>query len=137
MRRAWWAAVLAAMLSAALPAAAWAQQQGAPAGGAAIGEVIVATVVGLVGTALVLGPVLLYRMDRLPGLGRLADGIGRLVGLPGWAAFPLAIQGGAGSSSSVPWRRDRARPRPAPRRRAAAGRRARTGRPRSSCCRAR
>jgi hypothetical protein len=65
----------------------------APAGGAEIGEVILATAVGVVGTALVLGPVLLYRHGRLPGLERLADRLGALVGLPGWSAFPLAVQG--------------------------------------------
>ena len=67
----------------------------APAGGAEIGEVILATTVGLVGTALVLGPVLLYRHGRLPGLERFADRFGRLVGLPGWSALPLAVQGAA------------------------------------------
>src|SRR5215210_7321755 len=76
------------------PAAAGAAQGGTPpAGGAAIGEVIAATAMGLFGTALVLGPVILYRRGRLPGLGRLADRVGRVTGLPGWAAFPLAIQG--------------------------------------------
>src|SRR4051794_7858291 len=66
-----------------------------PAGGAAIGEVIIATLIGWTGTALVLGPVFLYRQGRLRGLERLADRVGRMTGLPGWAAFPLAIQGGA------------------------------------------
>ncbi len=95
MRSAWWASVaLAGLISMALPSVASAAES-APAGGAAIGEVILASLVGAIGTALVLGPVLLYRADRLPGLGRLADRVGRLVGLPGWAAFPLAIQGGA------------------------------------------
>jgi hypothetical protein len=69
--------------------------EAAPAGGAAIGEVIIATVIGAIGTALVLGPVALYRAGRLPGLGRLADRVGRMTGLPGWAAFPIAIQGAA------------------------------------------
>src|SRR5215210_2808134 len=76
-------------------AGAFAKGESPPAGGAAIGEVIAATAMGLFGTALVLGPVLLYRQGRLPALGRLADRVGRVVGLPGWAAFPLAIQGGA------------------------------------------
>ena len=78
----------------AMPAAACAQES-APAGGAAISEVIIATLLGAVSTALVLGPVLLYRAGRLPQLESLADRVGRLVGLPGWAALPLAIQGGA------------------------------------------
>jgi len=77
----------------ARPAGALAQAEAPPAGGAEVGEVIAATAMGLIGTALVLGPVLMYRRGRMPGLGRLADRVGRLVGLPGWAAFPLVIQG--------------------------------------------
>jgi hypothetical protein len=69
--------------------------EAAPAGGAEIGEVILATAVGMVGGLLVLGPVVAYRAGKFPQLGQLADGLGRWVGLPGWAAFPLAIQGGA------------------------------------------
>jgi hypothetical protein len=79
----------------AAPASAWAQEEAPPAGGAAIGEVVAATVVGALGTVLVLGPIALYRKGRLPALERLADRVGRLVGLPGWAAFPLALLGGA------------------------------------------
>ena len=94
-RRALWAFAAAASALLAVPGGALAQGESPPAGGAAIGEVIAATAMGLIGTALVLGPVLLYRRGRLPALGRLADRVGRLVGLPGWAAFPLAIQGGA------------------------------------------
>ena len=70
-------------------------QDSAPAGGAAISEVIIATLIGGISTILVLGPVLLYRRGKLPQLGRLADWVGRITGLPGWAALPLAIQGGA------------------------------------------
>ena len=73
----------------------WLAEAAAPAGGAATGEVIIATLLGGITTALVLGPVFLYRAGRFDGLGRLADRIGRMVGLPGWAAFPLALQGGA------------------------------------------
>ena len=94
-RTACWVVAASALTSLGAPAAAWAQGESPPAGGAAIGEVIAASAMGLIGTALVLGPVLLYRRGRLPALGRLADRVGRLVGLPGWAAFPLAIQGGA------------------------------------------
>jgi hypothetical protein len=86
--------VLAGVL-AAWPAQALAQGKAAPAGGAALGEVVLASALGLVGTVVVLGPVVLYRLDRLPALGRLADRVGRRAGLPGWAAFPLALQGGA------------------------------------------
>ena len=78
------------------PAAAPAAAQGVrPAGGAAIGEVIFASVIGLVAAIAVLVPVVRYRQGRMPGLGRLADRAGRAAGLPGWAALPLAIQGGA------------------------------------------
>ena len=66
-----------------------------PAGGAEISEVILATAMGLAAAALVIVPIVLYRLGRLPGLGRLADSVGRYNGLPGWAALPLAIQGGA------------------------------------------
>ena len=69
--------------------------EAAPAGGADIGEVILATAIGLVATAAVLGPIVGYRTGRFPALGRLADFAGRRTGLPGWAALPLAVQGGA------------------------------------------
>ena len=65
-----------------------------PAGGAEIGEVIIATAMGLAATAAVVGPIVAYRAGRFPALGRFADRIGRIVGLPGWAALPLAVQGG-------------------------------------------
>ena len=66
-----------------------------PSGGAAIGEVIVATAIGLIATVFVIGPIVLYRRGQLPALGRLADFSGRIAGLPGWAALPLAIMGGS------------------------------------------
>jgi hypothetical protein len=66
-----------------------------PAGGAEIGEVIIATAMGLVATAAVVGPIVGYRAGRFPALGRLADFAGRTSGLPGWAALPLAVQGGS------------------------------------------
>ncbi len=65
----------------------------APAGGAATGEVIIATLMVTVAIALVVGPIILYRGGSLPGLGRLADRVGRSSGLPGWAALPLAVHG--------------------------------------------
>jgi hypothetical protein len=87
-------AALAAMGSLAWPAMA-AAQEAAPAGGAEIKEVIIATLLGAITTAIVLGPVLAHRAGRFPWLERFANRVGRLVGLPGWAALPLAIQGGA------------------------------------------
>ena len=65
-RRALWVFGAAALTLLSRPAGAFAQGESPPAGGAAIGEVILATAVGLVGTALVLGPVLLYRAGKLP-----------------------------------------------------------------------
>src|SRR5688572_8207226 len=92
LKRALWTTSLLSLL---LPAAAAAAEESAPAGGAAIGEVIVATLIGGVSTVLVLGPVLAYRRGKFPQLGHFADRIGRLAGLPGWAALPLAILGGS------------------------------------------
>ena len=84
------------LMTLVLPAAASAQaEKDPPAGGAAISEVIVATLLGGISTVLVLGPILLYRKGKLPQLEELSNRIGKLVGLPGWAAFPLALQGGA------------------------------------------
>src|SRR5688572_16965780 len=91
-RRALWSACT---LILAAPAAARAAEEAAPAGGAAIGEVIIASVIGGVSTLFVLGPVLAYRRGKFPQLGRFADSIGRIVGLPGWAAMPLAVLGGS------------------------------------------
>ena len=56
---------------------------------------ILATAMGLAAAVLVIVPIVLYRRGRLPALGRLADWSGRIAGLPGWAALPIAIQGGA------------------------------------------
>jgi hypothetical protein len=70
-------------------------QASPPAGGAELAEVIIATAIGLGGTALVLGPALLYRAGKLPAVGRLADFSGRVAGIPGTAALPLAVLGGA------------------------------------------
>ena len=67
-----------------------------PAGGAAIGEVIIATAIGPGRRrALVLGPIVLYRGASSRGSSGWRTGVGAQVGLPGWAALPLAIQGGA------------------------------------------
>jgi hypothetical protein len=87
-----WAVAAAAVATLSFPASALADDS-APAGGAAIDEVILATALGLIATAFVVIPVFLYRGGRLPALGRLADRIGSATGLPGWAALPLALQG--------------------------------------------
>ncbi len=66
-----------------------------PAGGAAIWEVVVATVLGALMTAAVVVPIMGYRSGRFDALGRLAAFTGRVTGMPANAALPLAIMGGA------------------------------------------
>jgi hypothetical protein len=62
-----------------------------PAGGAAIGEVLLATgaATALTIALLVLG--LGHRSGRVPLLGKVADWSGRISGLPGWTALPSGI----------------------------------------------
>ena len=72
-----------------------AAQADPPAGGAAIWEVVVATLMGGLMTAAVVVPIIGYRSGRFDVLGRLAAFSGRVTGMPGWAALPLAIQGGS------------------------------------------
>ncbi len=62
-----------------------------PAGGAPISEAIIATAGAIVVTILLIGPVIAYKMDRFPALGRLADLAERVTGLPGWAALPGTV----------------------------------------------
>ena len=66
-----------------------------PAGGAATGEIILASVAAMVVTAglLILG--IGHRTGRVAALGRLAAFSERTSGLPGWAALPSAVAGGA------------------------------------------
>ena len=66
-----------------------------PAGGAAIGEVILATGMALVVTALALAVVFGHRSGRLPQVGRLAAFAERVSGVPGWASLPIAFVGGS------------------------------------------
>jgi hypothetical protein len=66
-----------------------------PAGGAETSDVIIATLMGTVAIGLVVGSIVLYRRDTMPALGRIADRLGLAVGLPGWAALPLAVHGSA------------------------------------------
>jgi hypothetical protein len=86
-------AAAAAALGAA-PAAASAQVSGNeadPAGGAAIGEVIIATSAAAVVTAILLAVVVGHRNGRLPQVARVAAFAERSSGLPGWASLPLAF----------------------------------------------
>jgi hypothetical protein len=62
-----------------------------PAGGAAIGQIIIATAGAMVVTALLLWLGFGHRSGRVPHLGRAAALGERLSGLPGWAALPSGV----------------------------------------------
>ncbi|MBS1869125.1 MAG: hypothetical protein JSS99_05635 [Actinobacteria bacterium] len=74
-------------LAAAAPPAA------PPAGGAALGQVAGMTAAVTLFTAALLWLGLGHRSGRVAALGRAADALGRLTGLPAWAALPLALSG--------------------------------------------
>ena len=96
LRRLWTAPVLALAGAATLPAAALAQSTNAssnPAGGAAIGEVILATAMATVVTAFALAVVIGHRERKLAWPGRVADYAAKQTGMPGWAALPVAVVG--------------------------------------------
>src|SRR3954466_7256119 len=62
-----------------------------PAGGAALGEVILATALGLGLTALLLGLVFLHRTRRTTLLTRIGTRLGRPTGVPPWVALPTIL----------------------------------------------
>src|SRR3954451_4022366 len=64
-----------------------------PAGGAAIGQVILATSIAAVATAGLLWLVTTYRQRRGTVLERVADFSERVSGLPSWAALPAGVAG--------------------------------------------
>src|SRR3954463_14115162 len=66
-----------------------------PAGGAAIGRVILATSIAAIATAGLLWLVTTYRSRRGTPLERIADFSERVSGLPSWAALPAGVAGGA------------------------------------------
>ena len=66
-----------------------------PSGGAAIGEIVIATVGAGVITAAMVAIVLGHRTGRLPQVGRLAAFAERSSGIPGWASLPLFFVAGA------------------------------------------
>src|SRR5581483_10350048 len=67
----------------------------APAGGAAIGQVIGATAAAAVLTAALVALGAGHRSGRIAVLGRLARFASAVSGLPGWAALPSGIAGGS------------------------------------------
>ena len=68
---------------------------GEPAGGAALDQVAIATVGATVVTALLLWLISGHRSGKTPHLTRAAAFASRASGLPGWAALPLGLAGGA------------------------------------------
>src|SRR5215218_7497173 len=62
-----------------------------PAGGAAIGEVILATGIGVGLTAVLLGLVFLHRTRRSTVLTRVGDRLGKATGVPAWVALPTVL----------------------------------------------
>ena len=89
-------AALAVATSASLYAAAPAfAAGGAPARGAPIQDVIAGTLAATVATAAVVWISMAHRSGRIRWLSRLAGFSERVSGLPGWAALPAAVTGGA------------------------------------------
>jgi hypothetical protein len=62
-----------------------------PAGGAAIGQVILATAFAGIATSLLVWVVTLHRQGRTELLQRASDISERIGGIPGWAALPLGV----------------------------------------------
>src|SRR3954468_11274563 len=62
-----------------------------PAGGAAIGEVIVASIIGLGLTAVLLALVWLHRTGRSRILTRAGTRLGKAAGVPAWVALPTVL----------------------------------------------
>ena len=62
-----------------------------PAGGAALGEVFIATGIGAGLTALLLGLVCLHRTRRTDVLTRAGNAIGNRTGVPAWVALPTVL----------------------------------------------
>src|SRR4051794_19401877 len=65
----------------------------APAGGAALGQVAIATTAATLITVGMLWLAIGHRNGRIAWVGRLAAYGERLTGLPGWAVVPSAIVG--------------------------------------------
>ena len=87
--------LLAAIAVPAAPATALAQggEKADPAGGAAIGEVILATAMATVVTAIALIAVIGHRSGRVRFVARGAAYAERMTGVPGWASLPNVFVG--------------------------------------------
>ena len=68
-----------------------AAQETRPAGGAALGEVMLASALGLALTVALLGVVFLHRTGRTAVLTRIGQTIGRPTGMPPWVAVPVVL----------------------------------------------
>ncbi|GAB3301813.1 hypothetical protein GCM10027451_05410 [Geodermatophilus aquaeductus] len=62
-----------------------------PAGGAALGEVVLASALGFALTAVLLGLVWAHRTRRTTVLARAGDALGRTTHVPGWVALPTVL----------------------------------------------
>jgi hypothetical protein len=67
----------------------------APAGGAEIGQVLIASGAATLLTVAMLALAVGHRRGRILWVGRLAAAAERATGLPGWAVVPAAISGGS------------------------------------------
>src|SRR6202795_4527417 len=77
--------LFASLLSSATP----------PARGAPIGDILWASAVATLSSAVVLWVAAAHRAGRIAWLGRAAQRAQRVTGLPGWAALPLLVTGAA------------------------------------------
>src|SRR3954447_16587484 len=87
------APALGVAIALAQPAAAANGTGSAPAGGAAIGQVIGATLAAVIITGVMLALVAAHRSGRVQVIGRLAAFSERVSGIAGFASLPSAIQG--------------------------------------------
>jgi len=85
-------ATVMALLS---PGVAMAKSSSPPAGGGAIDQVVIGTIVAIIVTGAFLAMIAAHRSGRIQFLGNLAAFSQRVSGLPGWAALPLSVAGGS------------------------------------------
>jgi hypothetical protein len=89
--------LVALLALAAAPAEALAQggTGSPPAGGGETAQVVIGTIASTLVVAVMLGLVMAHRQGKVALVDRLGEVSGRLLGLPGWAALPLAVLGGS------------------------------------------